>query len=331
MPGNLSDTKPNRPIKSNLKSHRIIWEAEHPIRWSYMKILREHSDIKREYAVNPYAEVYQMRENMYAIFTESFDGAGDPWMYLIDGPEKAMLIDTAFGVGNLKGLCKEIVGNKPLIVANTHHHYDHAYGNSQFDECFCYEDEVYNMKTTNNPHIWDYLFDETGKPIYTEFDRADIISYHPYQITGMPANHVFDLGKGYEVELIPLTGHTAGHCAYLDRTGRTLFSGDITGCGIPRPGEPRPENCTVEALHDCLSALWLRNSEFDGVFPGHGMLDQTNTVILYHMNATAAVLKNPESYDERKTIMHGEHSIEICMKYIYQGTGLRYSRERVNR
>ena len=39
--------KAPRPIRSELKSHRIVQEEEKPIRWSYMKILREHSDLER--------------------------------------------------------------------------------------------------------------------------------------------------------------------------------------------------------------------------------------------------------------------------------------------
>ena len=82
--------KEPRPIQSTLKSHRIMQEKEKPIRWSYMKILREHSDLKEFYPeIDPYAEAYRMRDNMWAIFTESRDGAGDPWMYLINGPERA--------------------------------------------------------------------------------------------------------------------------------------------------------------------------------------------------------------------------------------------------
>ncbi|MFQ8582296.1 MAG: hypothetical protein ACLSA6_06970 [Holdemania massiliensis] len=38
-----------RPIHSDLKSKRIVWETEHPVRWSFMKILRETSSLKQFY------------------------------------------------------------------------------------------------------------------------------------------------------------------------------------------------------------------------------------------------------------------------------------------
>ena len=36
------------------------------------------------YDINPYAEVYQFRDHIYGIYTESLDGMGDPWIYLFD-------------------------------------------------------------------------------------------------------------------------------------------------------------------------------------------------------------------------------------------------------
>jgi len=46
-------------------------------------------------------------------------------MYLLEGSERALLVDTGFGMGNLKGLCEELSGGKPIVVVNTHSHGDH--------------------------------------------------------------------------------------------------------------------------------------------------------------------------------------------------------------
>ncbi|MFQ9073117.1 MAG: hypothetical protein ACLR43_10615 [Faecalibacillus faecis] len=37
-----------------------------------------------------------------------------------------MLIDTAFGLGDLKGLIHKLIGDKEIIVCNTHCHIDHV-------------------------------------------------------------------------------------------------------------------------------------------------------------------------------------------------------------
>ncbi len=331
MPGNPNATTPNRYIKSDLKSYRKVWETEHPCRWPYMKVLREYSNLKIMHPdINPFCETYKLRDNLYCIFNESFDGAGDVWMFLIDGPEKALLIDTSFGVGDLKGLCRALVGDKPLIVVNTHSHFDHCYGNAQFDEVFCYEDEVFNLQQKNNPYIWDYLFDENGEGIYAGgFTREDIIPWHEYRIIGVPANTIFDLGDGYEVELIPMVAHTSGMCGFLDRHDRIFFTGDITGLGMPQPGDPHPENCTVEAQCECVRAIWERHDEYDGVFPSHGALDQTNTAIKYHLDALEAILADPENCNEKRVMEFNGEKRAFYSKYIYQGTAVRYSPDRV--
>lgn len=320
-----------REIKSELKSKRKVLEIEKPIRWSYMKLLREYSTLKQFYPeINPYAEVYQFRDHLFCIYTESLDGAGDPWMYLIDGPKKCMLIDTGFGVGDLKGLIKKLVGDKPIIVVNTHSHFDHAYGNCQFDTCYCHIQEVWRMEQKNNAHIWDYLFDESGEPKWTEFDKADIIPYRPYEIIGVEDGHCFDLGDGYIVEAVLLPGHTPGQCGYYDHQNHTIFIGDMTGIDTALPNEPYAQYCTVQAMNTALKKLQSRFDEIEGVFPGHGMLDQSSLMLQYLLDATEAILADPDGYDMYKeiTVAKGERK-KVMMKYVYQGTGIKYTKNNV--
>ncbi|BFL38285.1 hypothetical protein K380107A5_36560 [Holdemania massiliensis] len=339
-----------RPIHSDLKSKRIVWETEHPVRWSFMKILRETSSLKQFYPeINPYTEVYQVREGVYALYNDSFDGAGDVWMYLVDGPEKALLVDTSFGVGDLKGLIRHLIGDKELIVVNTHAHYDHCYGNAQFERVYCHRNEVLDLQTKNNPDIWDYLFNNTdqliqvwdewiqpGEPVYTHFDKEDIIidrhhkeNYVPYEIIGIEDGHLFDLGDGYLVEAVLLPGHTPGQCGFYDHHHHILFSGDTTGIGSRPKGTAYGEFCTVEALGEALWKLQPRFAEINGVFPGHGAWDQSPLILQYLLNTVEQVLKNPENSDgERVFERDGQRHVSHT-KNIHQWTALRYSPDRV--
>ena len=335
-----------RPIKSDLKSERIVWETEHPVRWSFMKILREYSTLKQFYPeINPYTEVYKVRDNVYALYNDSFDGAGDVWMYLVDGPEKALLVDTSFGVGDLKGLIKHLIGDKEIIVCNTHSHYDHCYGNAQFGRAYCHINEYNDIQSKNNPDIWDYLFNNTdepiqvwdtlvlpGEPLYTKFDRKDIIvdidhkeTYKPYELIPVEDGHIFDLGDGYEVEAVLIPGHTPGQCGYYDRHNHILFCGDVTGTS-PRPkGTLYGEYCTVEAMHDALVKLQPRFSEIEGVFPGHGAFDQSPLVLQYLLDTCNAIMANPENYDSKREFERHGVKMSSYAKNIHQWTALRYS------
>jgi len=287
----------NRPIETPIKGRRLlIREPIDASSWAYMKMLRENDDTRRFYAIDPYAEVYKVRDNVYAILTISADGMGDSWMYLIDGPEKAFLVDTSFGIGDLKGLVRTLVGDKPLYVGNTHCSYDHSYGNCQFDRCYCHEQEAPYMESKQDPHIWDYLFDENGNGIWLEFDRADIIPFRKYQVVGVPDGYSFDLGGGYEIELIWVPGHKPGHAMFLDKHSRLLFAGDdiiSMRVGIGREGA----SATVEAYRNEMEKLAARTDEFDYIFPGHFIFNLENTVVRSFLDTANAILANPEGYD----------------------------------
>jgi glyoxylase-like metal-dependent hydrolase (beta-lactamase superfamily II) len=187
------------PIKGASKAKRIKWGTpQNQISWAYMKMLREGNKTLKVYDVNPYIEVYKFYDNLYGLFNQNCDGAGDVWMWLVIGPEKAMLIDTACGLGDMKKLVDEITGKMPLIVVNTHGHPDHARGNAWFDKVYCYETLVPVLEQQNGK-MWDNLFDKDGKNIWLEFDRKDLAPFKKYEIVGVPDGYTFNLGNNYEV------------------------------------------------------------------------------------------------------------------------------------
>ena len=269
---------------------------------AWMKELRLYNRTKKEYDCNPYAEVYRFRDNVYGILTDSADGMGAPWMFLVVGPEKAMLIDTGFGIGDLKGLVKEITGGLPLYVVNTHAHFDHCYGNCQFDRVYCHEYEAPYLEAKQDPHIWDYLFDGNGKNIWCEFDREDIVPFKRYEIVPCPDGTVFSLGGDYEMELIFLGGHSAGHAAFLDKKNRILFCGDDfismrVGLGVPKPGMPYGGFVTVHEFKKQVEKLARRTAEFDSLFPGHFILDIDSSAVMGMLKVLERIDHNPEDFD----------------------------------
>ncbi len=299
---------------------RVISRKEpiEPISWAWVVRIRENEKLKKVYDVNPYAEVFSFKEKVHSIYAESADGMGDSWMHLIIGPEKAMLIDTGFGIGNLKGLVGELTGGMPLIVANTHHHIDHAYGNCQFERVYCHEYGVRYLKMQQDPHAWDHLYDENGKGIWLKFDKKDIVPYKEYEIVGCPNNYIFDLGGGHKVELIFMPGHAPGGCCYLDKKNRILFAGDAllsmrVSVGGPRAGMPYPEFSTVTAFRNELAKLAPRSYEFDSVFPGHFILGIDKSVVQNMLDACNQVIANPDSHDYTETNTRG---IEVKMKKV---------------
>lgn len=291
------------PIRSELKSKRIKFDTpQNTISWAFMKELRENNETRRIYDINPYVEVYQFRDNLYGLFTENCDGMGDVWMYLIIGPEKAMLIDTAYGLGDIKGLVDGLAGGKEVIVVNTHDHYDHAYGNCRFDKVYCHEYLVPYLENQHE-HMWDYLFDAWGENIWLEFDRNDLPEFKKYEIIGVPDGYTWDLGGGYQVELIFTGGHAAGHAAYLDKHNRILFSGDnicsdVSGCGsigTPKANGPHSECTQLTFYRDRVKYLVDRMGEYDYIFPQHFMNNIESNLMPNILEALDEIIADPEN------------------------------------
>lgn len=53
---------------------------------------------------------------------------------------------------------------------------------------------------------------------------------------GVEDGHIFDLGDGYEVELVMLPGHSPGQSGYYDHHNHIIFTGDTAGICDAVPG-----------------------------------------------------------------------------------------------
>jgi glyoxylase-like metal-dependent hydrolase (beta-lactamase superfamily II) len=306
MTGQIKMTGQMWPINGASKAKRLKWGSpQNQISWAYMKMLREGNKTMKVYDINPYVEVYQFYDNLYGLFNQNCDGAGDVWMWLIIGPEKAMLIDTAYGIGDMKGLVDKITGGMPLIVANTHIGPDHVLGNCRFDKVYCHEYDWESIKNRCKPGAWDYLFDEKGNNIWLQFDKKDLPVYKDYELVAVKDGYTFNLGSDYKVELVWTGGHSSGHSMFIDTKGRYLFAGDdicsdVTGCGS---GNGPYGNLTT--YRDCLTKLVARLDEFDYIFTGHFMVNLENHLLVAILETLNQIIADPDSYDYKVESVSG--------------------------
>ena len=319
-----------RPIKNDIPVVVYNPENEKPSRWTFMKILREHSDLKEYYPeVNPYAEAYKFRDNTLCIFLPSImKGLGDMWVYLIEGPEKAMLIDTGLGLGDLKGLCEKLVNGKEIICVNTHNHLDHIGGNPQFDKVYINEYDAPHLEEENNEEFMkNNLLKEDGTPKDGEYDVTRLVPYRHYEVVAVPDGYTFDLGDGYEIELNHLSGHTAGQSAFYDKQTKCLFIGDTTSAFGGFNNERFPEMCTVNSFRDRVKRVIERyGDEISGVFPGHGCIDLHPVVLQYELDTCNQIIAHPD-WSSKKVMFGG---MELNAQFIFQfGSDFKYSNDAV--
>lgn len=150
-------------------------------------------------------------------------------MYLVEGGQRAALIDTGIGVGNLKELVEKLT-DKPYFVLLTHGHVDHAMGAPAFDDVYMNQEdkEVYTAHSGISIRK-DYLKMNMGKNFakVKDEDYVSVKSCDNYKSI-LPGD-TFDLG-GIHLEICVGAGHTPGMITILIAEERTLLLGDA--CNI---------------------------------------------------------------------------------------------------
>jgi hydroxyacylglutathione hydrolase len=195
------------------------------------------------------------------------DDHGGDNMYVVEGKDKALLIDAGTGVADLSACVKSIT-SLPVIVVNTHGHPDHCGSDFQFPEVY-----IHQLDTAMIAYFCSekYHSDEVSK---AELDSPELASLLLSNVKNfkLPKFHtiqqgfVFDLGNR-KLEVIEVPGHTKGSICLLDAENKLLFTGD--------------NNNTLVwlFLQDCLPLeLYIKNlqnlnkrsDEFSTLLPGHG-------------------------------------------------------------
>ena len=166
-----------------------------------------YSTLQRLDSTQPWFEVYRIEPDVY-VFYESGQYE-EAISYLVVGQRKAALVDTGCGIGTVKTLAEEFT-QLPIMVANTHSHYDHVAQNYMFDEVALF-DTPSAREVARNGYGKEEMSgllaeDMLRKPLPDDFD-AD--SYHvpPFTVTSwLKDGDIIDLGER-KLEVI----HTPGH------------------------------------------------------------------------------------------------------------------------
>ena len=180
-------------------------------------VLSEYSD--------DWFQVYKTNKNVYSIV--------EPYQYqesishLIIGQNKAILLDTGIGLFRIRPVVEQIT-DLPIIVINSHTHFDHVGGNWEFSNILAIDtsytkanmDGFQNNRIaqdfTKNSFCIDPPINADLENIYTkQWEASDYIK----------DGDTIDLGDRI-IEILQVPGHTPDSLALLDRKERLLFTGD---------------------------------------------------------------------------------------------------------
>jgi len=200
---------------------------------------------------------WQAGDGIYAIQCPGYlpgpgrlPGWGYVVSYLVLGAERALLVDTGFGISDLLAYVRGLTA-LPLVVANTHIHPDHSGGNGQFDEVWVGEHEAQSDEGV--------LFYQ----IPGQRDACEAVKDGGgYRFRFWRDGDTVDLG-GRALRVVEIPGHTPGSIAFFDENTHLLLSGDAIlkrvfyGSGVPL-SVYRAALVKTKALpiRDILSAHW---------------------------------------------------------------------------
>ncbi len=228
--------------------------------------------------------------------------------FLVEGEKKAALIDTGCGIGNLAQVVRELT-DKPLIVLLTHGHFDHNGGAYEFADSTIYQhpadagqrEETMKMieklaGSRDENQLRAYFITSRAPIRCPELDVNELLKLVPTEMTPetydwqpMVDGTEFDLG-GRVLRVIHTPGHSDGEVCILDKTSRTLFSGDTANVGIILMRQPNNDTALIKICNQTMAKLWALEADYDKLGVGHDAVTIDKQIVKDYLDLTTGLL-----------------------------------------
>jgi glyoxylase-like metal-dependent hydrolase (beta-lactamase superfamily II) len=211
-------------------------------------------------------KVYFVGDDVYAI--------AEPYNYqeviswLIIGRDRALLFDTGMGMDSISFLVKELT-TLPIIVLNSHTHYDHIGGNHEFANVFAMN-TAFTKKNAANGYAHNMVEQEVAPDAFCLKHLPEMDTAHYYIrsfsiSTSISDGDTVDLGRR-AIKIIAAPGHTPDGIALLDEKSGYLWTGDNFYEG---PVFLFSEGTDLAAYEKSMEKLALIAPKLQHVFPSH--------------------------------------------------------------
>lgn len=147
--------------------------------------------------------------------------------FLVIGKQRALLIDTGFGIKGLRAMAEEIT-DKPITVVATHGHFGSIGGAGEFDEVKIHKKDIKLAKLFNKILLRKVLFLMAPVRYTRHMNNDDLINAKPHFVhfTKQELKRGINLG-GRTVKIIHCPSHTPGSCCFVDSVSDIVFAGDV--------------------------------------------------------------------------------------------------------
>lgn len=194
--------------------------------WPLKKPRKNNRRFDKVKGCSSWFEIYKLNHKTYA-FLES-NHIEEVISYLIIGSSKAILFDSGMGIANIKKEISLLTG-LPVVVINSHGHYDHIGGNYQYDEIWCYNNEFEISRITTG-YSQKECKDFMKENMY--FGLPGTFDFEQYSIRGSKISRYLEHNDKIEIGNRVLTvystpGETPGAISLFDESTGFLFCGDL--------------------------------------------------------------------------------------------------------
>lgn len=202
-------------------------------------------------------------------------------MYLIEGSERALLVDTGVGAGSLKAAVESLT-TKPIAVVLTHGHVDHAMGAGEFDTVYMHSADAaiyadHSQLPVRMGYVQGAVHQGGDAELIAKVQRSDYLPVKAVEaFLPLEWGDTFSLGD-ISVETFAAPGHTPGSTVLLIPEERILILGDACN-GFTFLFD---DSCPSVARY-CEMLLGLQEQtagKYDRCLFSHGMGDGTADMI----------------------------------------------------
>jgi glyoxylase-like metal-dependent hydrolase (beta-lactamase superfamily II) len=198
---------------------------------------------------------------------------------LIVGDASALLVDTLATAAQARELADVVAAMTavPLAVVNTHHHFDHCFGNAAFLDApiYAHPEAIDQIRTTDPADVsreWAPTHPGLSGVIDTDIRVPDQPVVHEVTL---------DLGGRTAVLRHPGRGHTAGDLIVHVPDAGLVVAGDL----VEESGPPQFDDAYPLEWPDALAAILAL--EPGAVVPGHGAMCGPSFVAGQHAELAA--------------------------------------------
>ena len=237
-----------------------------PSEWWQVHPRPGYANLEKVGTFQEWFHVYRLTPGTYAIYEPNqFEEAIS---YLVEGSDRAVLIDTGNGIGDIRAVV-EALSDLPISVVLTHEHYDHVAGAWRFEEIVAFDNQASLARLAegrSNESLQQYVTEDyLWKPLPPGWDPTTWTIPPIVPTSLVQAGDLIDLGDR-TLEVIYTPGHSPGQMSLLDGENRLLFTGDHF---FPGPLYAFGDDVDLDEYIASNRRLVDRLEEFDWVLSGH--------------------------------------------------------------